>query len=170
MADLRQKIKSQENILEKLARFIPGFSGYKERELRRSADKMQRDFMAGRLAEARRLLLDVSARILGGGGIHYMEEFDRLQKRLDKVRDRIRLGEYGYSGFFDAAKIGKKELDKLYEYDLKLVQKVTRFCEEMGKLTEQDNNLKKKLINLESMLDELDNQVSRRHEIMREVK
>ncbi|MCL5035775.1 MAG: hypothetical protein M1269_01530 [Chloroflexi bacterium] len=169
MADLRNKLKSQENLLEKLTRLIPGFSGYKDREIRRVADKLQRDYMATRLAEARRPLLDVSTRILEGGGLHLMEEFDRLQKRLDKVRDRLRLGEYGYSGFFDAVKIGNKELDRLYEYDLTLVNKVNAFCDEARKLTDQEKDLKKKLVPLESMLDELDNLVSARHEIMIEV-
>ena len=47
-----------------------------------------------------------------------------LEKLLDRFGNRIRHADYGYSGFFDAVKIWEDELDRLYEFDLALTERV----------------------------------------------
>ena len=49
MADLHEKAVGQRNFVESIAAKIPGFKGYMDKELRRDADKIQREFCANKL-------------------------------------------------------------------------------------------------------------------------
>lgn len=125
MDDLRQQVKSQENFLEKLTRWIPGFAGYKDREQRRTADQILRTHLADQLAGARGHLAEAARALLASGALDGVAEIDRVGGRLERVTDRLRHATYGYSGFFDAVKIGTPQLDQLYDSDARLAAQVT---------------------------------------------
>jgi hypothetical protein len=44
---------SEKNFLERLASYVPGLGGYREREGRRETDRRLREFLATRLDEGR---------------------------------------------------------------------------------------------------------------------
>ncbi len=48
MTDMYQNVSGQVDPFKKLVSFIPGFSGYVERQNRRDADKLVRDTVARR--------------------------------------------------------------------------------------------------------------------------
>jgi len=48
MGDIYEKVKESRTALEKLLDFIPGWSGYQERQTRRKADQLLRQTLAGR--------------------------------------------------------------------------------------------------------------------------
>ena len=62
MDPILDKARAGQNALEQIANAIPGFQGYREKELRRDADRLQREYLASRLEEAYLLAL-VSALI-----------------------------------------------------------------------------------------------------------
>ena len=47
--DLVSKIQEGQNFLEKIASRIPGFAGYREKERRRDADRINREHLAVQL-------------------------------------------------------------------------------------------------------------------------
>ncbi|HNF95511.1 MAG TPA: hypothetical protein PLQ75_12725, partial [Anaerolineales bacterium] len=51
MSDFFEKVSSQVDPFKKLVSFIPGFSGYIERQNRRDADKLLRETVARRFEE-----------------------------------------------------------------------------------------------------------------------
>ena len=51
MSDFFEKVSSQIDPFKKLASYIPGFSGYVERQNRRDADKLLRETVARRFEE-----------------------------------------------------------------------------------------------------------------------
>jgi len=53
--------RAGQNVLEKLMNAIPGFKGYRDKELRRDADKLLRESLAARLDEGKKSLHDVAA-------------------------------------------------------------------------------------------------------------
>ncbi len=100
---------------------IPGIRTYEDREHRRETDKRLREHLAARLQEARselsRLALELSqARDLGP-----LPEIDRFSAHIQQIADTIRYASYGFSGIFDPPKIRKRELDRLYAFDLALM-------------------------------------------------
>lgn len=124
MDDLRGHIQSEEGGLERLARKIPGFSGYKDREQRRQADQLQRAYIADSLTRERERLSDVGKVLMAHGGLAMLPDIDRVRNVFDKVIDRIRHATHGYSGFFDAIRIDEVELDRVYAYDVSMINDV----------------------------------------------
>lgn len=117
MNDLTEKIKGGQDFLTKLLSYVPGFNGYVKRSQRRAADKMLRDQVALKYSELARRLSGLKKDLVDAGQFDLLEELDSIGLKLTTFADRIKNASYGYSGFFDAAKINEAELEKLYAFD-----------------------------------------------------
>ena len=53
MSDAYERIKGEQGLVEKIVSYIPGYHGYKEKELRRETDKLVREFSVQKLKEAK---------------------------------------------------------------------------------------------------------------------
>lgn len=116
--------KAQRNILERLGEKIPGFRGFQDRELRRDVDKLQREHIAGEIGRLKTALRDRARAYTDAGQIALLGPFDRLDRQLDGLSQTVRFADYGATGLFDAVKIGEAELQRLYEFDLSLLEDV----------------------------------------------
>lgn len=119
----KSRLEEELRGLEKLALSIPGFKGYKEKELRREADRILRQHVASTLEEARGLLQEAQIMVMQKGKIGLLDDMERAIMKLQNTIDRVRTASYGYSGFFDAVKVREEELDALYNFDLSLLEK-----------------------------------------------
>jgi hypothetical protein len=124
MEPILDKARASQNALERLANAIPGFKGYRERELRRDADRLQREHLATRLDGNKKALNDLAAAATRGGSLDVINDLETARKRLDKVSNRVRYAARGYTGFFDAIKVDEALLGRLYEFDLRLLENV----------------------------------------------
>ena len=116
--------KAQRNWLERLGEKIPGFRGFQDRELRREVDKMQREYLAGSIADLKGVVRDRARSYTDAAQIGSLHLFDRLDRRLDGLSQAIRFSDYGVTCFFDVEKIGEGELEKVYEFDLSLLGEI----------------------------------------------
>lgn len=116
--------KAQRNWLERLGEKIPGFRGFQDRELRREVDRMQREYMAGSLADLKAVVRDRARAYTDAAQIGSLHLFERLDRRLDGLAQSIRFSDYGMTGFFDVEKIGESELERIYEFDLSLLGEI----------------------------------------------
>jgi hypothetical protein len=91
------KARAGQNALERLASAIPGFKGYRERELRRDADRQQREHLAGRLEANKKALNELADQATRGGSLDAINDIEAARKRLDRVAARLRYAERGYS-------------------------------------------------------------------------
>ncbi len=121
----RQKIEDSKGGLESLISKIPGYSGYKEKENRRAADKLLRDQLSKQLDEQRRRLAELQRNLLDGGGLLLVDDLERAVTKVQKLADRIRTATYGYAGIFDAVKVKEEELDALYTFDEGMLEQVS---------------------------------------------
>lgn len=126
--------QEQRNWLERLGEKIPGYKGYQDRELRRDVDRLQREHLAAELGRiktaARRLARDYT----DAGKIGLLHLFDRLDRRLDGLSQAVRFANYGYSGFFDVVKVNEAELERLYKFDLAMIEEVGSLAGEVAAL------------------------------------
>lgn len=122
--DLREAIESALGDLESLAKKIPGYKGYKEKELRREADKLLRDQIAGQLEDQRRRLVELQNRAISQAQIEYLDDLERTVMKLQLLMDRIKTASYGYAGLFDALKVKEEQLDRLYDFDARVLASV----------------------------------------------
>ena len=124
MADGYQEARSRRNWLERLIEKIPGFRGFQDRELRRDVDKMQREHLAAELLKIKAEVRKKVTAFTDAGKIAHLTGLDRLERRLDGLAQTVRFADYGASGFFDVVKVYDEELEKLYEFDLGVVEDV----------------------------------------------
>jgi hypothetical protein len=124
MDNVLDKARGGQNALEKLVGAIPGFKGYQDKELRRDADQIQREYMATRLEQNKGVLNDIANAATRGGDLGAINDIETARKRLDKVVARLRFAQRGYAGFFDAVKVDEAMLARIYEFDLSLIQGV----------------------------------------------
>jgi hypothetical protein len=119
--DLRERIKSAYNKLEEMAKDIPGYRGYKDKEVRREADKLLRLKVARELQEQRRRLNSIQVELVNAGRLGVVLVLDRSVMRVQLLIDRLKTASYGYAGLFDAVKVQEAELDALYDFDATLL-------------------------------------------------
>jgi hypothetical protein len=115
---------SEKNFLEKIASYIPGVSGYRERESRRETDRRVREFLALRLDEGRAGLNALRNQATDAGQLKALDAIGKLDRILQKSVSSLRYADYGFSGLFDQMKIREAELDQVYAYDAALLTDV----------------------------------------------
>jgi hypothetical protein len=126
--------KGQRNWLERLGDKIPGFRGFQDRELRRDVDKLQRDHLSSELTRLKGALRERARGYTDAGRIAALGGFDRLDRQIDGLSQTIRFADYGATGFFDPVKIGEAELERIYQFDLSLLDDVLQLEAEIGNL------------------------------------
>ncbi len=117
-----EEARGRRSWLERLVDKIPGFSGFQDRELRRDVDRMQREHLSAELGRLKGRLRRRVQEYTDAGRIGALSLFDRLDRRLDGLSQAVRFADYGQSGFFDVVKFGDEELDRIYRFDLSLVE------------------------------------------------
>jgi hypothetical protein len=133
--DYLEKVRGERGLLEKIMGYVPGYHGYKEKELRRESDRLVRMDVVNRLKDAktvfRRRFADPAAVQKLGEGSY---KFDALTYRLDRVTQRIDRAVAGYAGMFDAIKVKEDKLDSVIQHDLSLIEKAESIKEDVEKV------------------------------------
>jgi hypothetical protein len=122
--DYLGKVKGERSLLEKIMGYIPGYRGYKEKELRRESDRLIRMEVVNRLKAAKTAFRRTFAnpllvQKLSGDDTY---RFEALNSRLDRVTQRIDRAVAGYAGMFDAIKVKEDKLDSVLKHDLSLIE------------------------------------------------
>jgi hypothetical protein len=117
MDDLRDTVEAHLGGLESLVSKIPGYEGYKEKELRREADKLLRTEIANKFDDQRKRMAELQVQLVSQAQIEFLDDLDRAVTKIQLLIDRIKTASYGYAGLFDAVKVKEEQLDALYEFD-----------------------------------------------------
>jgi len=155
---------SEKNFLERIASYIPGVAGYRERESRRETDRRVREFLAGRLDDGRASLNALRNQATDAGQFKALDAIGKLDRVLQKSVSSLRYADYGFSGLFDQMKIREAELDQVYAYDAALVTDVVALSDSLragaGPVPEIST-----LVALGGTAEQLDLRIARRREI-----
>ena len=169
MDPILDKARAAQNALERLMNSVPGFKGYRERDLRRDADRLQREHISARLEDGKKALNQVAADLTRGGDLDVINDVETARKRIDKVASRIRYAERGYSGFFDAVKVDETILAKVYAFDMSLVEDVDG-VRAAASAASGASDARAAVRDLIGRIDALDARLSERESVLRGVK
>ena len=151
MADLDRAIRSQRNVLEVLIQQVPGFRGYFDKENRREADRLIRDFGASRVER----LISELAEATKGAPLERMDEYQEATNQAEKLRNALRHADQGYSGFFQEIKWDSEDaLDALYGHDLEIVEDIEALVAATDARKIEPEPLRRELIGLERRLED----------------
>ena len=114
-----RKVEAQERAFEKILSYVPGYSGYKQKEIRRETDRLVRQASSINIKKSKDALREPLAYL-------QMAEEDRifidnLLTRIDTVQQKVERAVGGYAGFFDAVKIDEAKLNSVVANDRKIL-------------------------------------------------
>jgi len=134
---LLDRIKGNMYGLERgIADVVPGYKGYKQKELRREADKLLRDTLVSRLRTVKRQLDVLQQDLISVGKIDLLDVVGSATTQLQTFIDRIRTASYGYGGLFSAVRVKEEDLDRVYQFDAQLLDYVDRMEGAIGRARE----------------------------------
>lgn len=170
--DYLGEVKDQSSFLERIMGYIPGYHGYKQKELRRESDRLVRMDAVNRLKAAKTVLRmsfadpAMVSKLDGEGAFR----FDTLTYRLDRITQRVDRAVAGYAGFFDAVKVKEDKLDSILKYDADLIEKADSIktdCTAISKMPPGDDAWNAAMDALISKVEEYDSLIDARSEILR---
>jgi len=170
--DYLEKVRGERGLLERIMGYVPGYRGYKEKELRRESDRLVRMEIVNRLRDAKTIFRRSFA---NPAAVQRLSEEDRyrydvLLSRLDRVTQRIDRAAAGYAGFFDAVKVREDKLNQVLQYDVNLIEKAESIRVDVERIAGMDVGgleWKQALDSLTSKVEELDRLIDQRSEILR---
>jgi hypothetical protein len=119
--DVYAEAKKQMRLGERIVAAIPGFRGYKEKELRRESDKLIRNHLHRKLSESKDDLKAVFQKLADRRYFDVTTDMDRLMAKVDRITEKVNHASYGYAGFFNVIKVTEENLDRMIDFDNKLV-------------------------------------------------
>ncbi len=156
---------------ERIAAFIPGFRGYKEKEIRRESDRLIRNHLGLKLTAVKTDLRDIFQKLADRRYLDVTTDMDRLIAKMDRVTEKVNHASYGYTGFFDAVKVKEENLDRMIEFDNKLVDEVDDIeCDvdafKTALSSGDTKNLKDKIQALTDKLESFEDAFDKREEVI----
>jgi hypothetical protein len=169
--DVYAQAKSQMRLSERIAAALPGFRGYKEKELRRESDKLIRNHLAQKLSKGKENVRSISQKIADKRYLDMLTDVDRLVAKMDRITEKISHASYGYSGFFDIVKIKEENLDRMIAYDNQLIDSVNILTDSIDTLKAQllsgdYSNLKDKIQTITGKFEMLEDTFDKRQEVI----
>ena len=170
-SDTLSKVQGQMNLPERIAAFVPGFRGYKEKEIRRESDKLIRNHLYLKLQVERSDLKDLEQKLADKRYFDVLTDMDRLMAKMDRVVEKINHASYGYSGFFDAVKVKEGNLDNMIAFDNKLLDGINAVTTEIDAFKTDvssgaTSNLKTRVQSVTDKLESLENTFDQRNEVL----
>lgn len=146
--------------MEKFANIIPGLKSYRSHESRRDTDKRLRDYLASRIDGIRKRIDDINLDLTNQKKIGLLDDVDNVNKKIKKIGDMLRHASYGYTGVFDQVKMRDEELDRLYNYDLQLMESIDTLIKDTDAFAAESmdepliKTYRDKLLKLETLIEE----------------
>jgi len=170
--DYLGKVRGERGLLEKIMGYIPGYHGYKEKELRRESDRLVRTEAVNRLKAAktafrRTFANPVNVQKLAGEDTY---RYEALNSRIDRVTQRIDRAVAGYAGMFDAIKVKEDKLDSVILHDINLIENSESIKSEVEKATRMvvsSDEWRAEMDSVISKVEEFDKLIDERSNIFR---
>jgi hypothetical protein len=166
--DMRDIVEGGLSSFEKLVNKIPGYGGYREKEMRREADKLLRDHIYRTLIEQRRRIEDIQSSL----GLEHIEDVQKIgtpRRRLQTLADTVHTAAYGYAGLFDAVRVKEEELDALYGFDNGLLEEseaVARYVDSLQAAVDNGEGLSGAIRDLTETITRLQDLYNRRRDVL----
>jgi hypothetical protein len=167
MPDIRDRVEEDKGILKKIQSYIPGFRGYRRGEDLRDADRMLRMQLADRLGKQRRGLEECRGLLVSSNSYKEMDSVGGLINQFKKVEGLVTHAEMGYSGIAADIQIKEDELDKLYEFDVAMLDHIASISASIESLKNSlmaadDMTSHKDVMNIKARIIDFEDQFDRR--------
>jgi len=137
VADIRKLVVEDRGWIKKFQNFLPGYKKYRTCEDLRAADSMLRKELAVKLGDVENKIKRSREEISKDMDFDLINRIGELVNISHRMTEKVRHAEQGYAPWISGdVRIEEAELNKLYEYDLSLVDQITLLIEEAKGLEE----------------------------------
>jgi hypothetical protein len=169
--DVYAQAKSQMRLSERIAAALPGFRGYKEKELRRESDKLIRNNLTLKLSKDKDNVRSIAQKIADKRYLDVLPDIDRLTAKMDRITEKVNHASYGYAGFYDIVKIKEDNLDRMINFDNQLLDEVNALTASIEELKTQllsnnFSNLKDKIQAIADKFELLEDTFDKREQVI----
>ena len=165
---VRSEMKSEMSLTERIALYIPGYRGYREKNLRREEDRAVRNEVARALQGTKSELGSVQRELASQPDL--MLDVERIRTKVDTYDVMVRKAVNGYSAFHAAVKISEDDLDALVKWDAKLVDDIALLREATTDLMDHVDKgaaTREEIRNLEGGVDAMIEAYDQRESVMK---
>ena len=165
---VKDKMKSDMSLTERIALYIPGYRGYREKNLRREQDRAVRNELSRAIQGTKADLATIQRELISQPNL--MLDVERIRTKVDRYDVDVRKAVNGYSAFHDAVKILEDDLDRLVKWDAQLVddiQLMRQATSDLLRSVDDADEVKAEIRNLERGIDGLIEAYLQRESVMR---
>lgn len=155
--------------IEKLETIIPGFSGYKKRELAREDDRLIRDYIVKTLINAKIKVEEAAATIIEFN-YETAKRLNNLSSTINYIADKIRFAESGYAPHYNIVKVELNTLERIKEIDNSLIgsaEKVKELASEIAKIAKVTEIPRDKVTQIIEELGKMEKVLEERLKVLR---
>ncbi len=168
--DVMDKSISDRGLFERASMYLPGYRGYRDKNLRREVDKEVRREAYRSLSECKTDLAEIN-RILISVNFDLAKDADRIRTKADTYLKKVESVESGYSGLWEPIKVLQDELNEVIEWDAKLLESGAFLREKTSELLKDMDNgkvdVKSDLRSIERFIDDLINTFNERIKVIK---
>lgn len=106
-----------ERTIQRILNAIPGYSGYREKESRRDADRAVRDRLVAELSQRAERVERVAQRLADERRIRDVGAVNAYAEAIRQLANRINTATYGYGGLFGNRDVDAAVLDQIRLFD-----------------------------------------------------
>ncbi len=165
---VKSKMKGDMGLFEKIKMYIPGYKGYKEKNLRRDADRAVRQELSRTIQGAKADLAEIQRGLIDDFDL--MMDIERIRTKVDKYDIDIKKAVNGYSAFHDSVKILEDDLDRVMSWDAKIlddIQAMREATEKILDMVDEGTIARKDLRKYERCIDDMLEDYNQREAIMK---
>lgn len=167
MVDIRKAIVSDRGWIKKIQSFLPGYDKYRNCEDLRAADNILRKELAANLEIVEKDIKRSREEISRSMDFDMINRIGELVNISHRITEKVRHAEQGYAPWISGdVRIEEDELEKLYEFDLSLVEKIEALQVEANELEaaclNKSNDRSQRITNLRSSVEEFEDIFSKR--------
>lgn len=163
--------KDNRGIIERICLWIPGYRGYRQKNIRRDVDQEVRSQVVRAIDGCKTTLANIQRGVVENGDIQMAKNVERVRIKTDTYLKNIESAEAGYSGIWEATKTLEDELEAVMEWDAKLLESAEDLKKLLDSIMDKVDNgsvdIKADLREVERFLDDLDAGLGTRMQILR---
>lgn len=170
MKDLEVRLEQQR---QRIAGWIPGYLGYRDRERRRDADRQLREELARQYSAQLDRLTALQRKATDKALLEALDDMERAGLKMQRFIDRLRTASYGYAGWFDSAPVREPELEQLYAFDQLLaggVERVASGVDDVAGAVDAGAGVEDAVEGLAEIVDQLNHRFDQRRDLLAEAK
>jgi len=120
---VKDKVKGDRSLFERIMMYVPFYRGYRARNLRRDVDREVRVAVSKMIKATKTELENVHRDVMiETGDVTLGRKIERVRNKVDTYNSKVEKAANGYSGIWASVKKEEQELDAVVEFDAKLLE------------------------------------------------